>query len=116
MFPFFSRFFQQCAWALSVFCLAAFAMEWLIPDSVTPYFHLVPFAIFAICMLAIDAIFFHESKQLFERIALGIGIGIQSIVVILSYRGPGMANVMAIGILIVMMAMSGVFIFLKDRD
>lgn len=116
MFSFFSHFFRQCAWALSVFCLCALAMEWLIPDSVTPYFHLVPFAILALLMLVIDAVFFHEPKVLFERVVLAFGIGAQSLVIFLNYHEPGMANLVAISLLIVMMIVSGAFIFLKDND
>lgn len=90
-------------------------MEWLIPDSVTPYIHLVPISIIAILMIVIDSIFLHEKKTIAEKIILACGIGILSVGIFLSYRGSGMANLLAIGLLIVMMAGTGVFLFGREE-
>lgn len=104
------KLFQQCAWALSIFCIFALGMEWLIPDSVTPYLHLLPYAIVAIVFLCIDAIFLHERTTLAERVVTGVAIGLLATAMVLSYREPGMANMLAIGLMIVMLAVSGFFL------
>ena len=109
------RFFQHCAWALSIFCVLAFMMEWLMPGSVTPYVHLIPFAIVAVLMLGFDAFLFHDQKSVLERMIVIAGIVLLSGIVFLSFRGSGITNLFVIGILIVMMVGTGLFLFLREE-
>jgi hypothetical protein len=113
---FLSHLFRHCAWALSVFCLLALAMEWLIPDSVTPYLHLIPFAITAIMMLFLDAGISHERPSIVSRVVLIGLMFLLSLAIFIFYRESGMANMIAVGMMIVMMSGAGFFLMTKGEE
>jgi len=60
---FFIALNRHAAYALSVFVLLILVAEWLVPNSVTPFLDPIPFAIFALVLLSMDAFFFESQKK-----------------------------------------------------
>lgn len=114
---FFLHLYQHTAWALGAFCAFALGFEWLVPNSVTPYLHLVPIAIVSAILLFMDAVFIHPHGTITERFTAFFLPVILSISAFLTYRAPGMINLLAIGLIIVMLFASAGFVFwMKQED
>lgn len=113
---FLSNFYQHIAWALGAFCAFAIAFEWLIPSSVTPYLHLVPIAIVACILLCCDAVFVHVRESLIEQLFAFAFPLLLVLFTVLTYRGPGITDLVAMVLIALMMFGSAGFVFLSKRE
>lgn len=116
MFHFFRFFVRHCAWALAVFCLFSIALEWLIPDSVTPYLHIVPLVIVAMLFLSADAMMTHEASSMIGRVISILALFGLAGTMFFSYSGSGKADGSALLVIFLLLVGSTVGVLTLSRD